>query len=378
MPKKNNPGCNCCEGEDCTTRCLYKCTGTPPCPFPCAIQIDTPTPDIVSKSTGATCPEADCDVSAECFQCKALFDGLFFLHASSRFTQRPGWWQTGWSGSSCENQTNVIYQESIASETMLSCWTPYNYLCPEETYLWDFSQCIPEYNVVLNYSLNPPYSTKITVNVTYADGCSTTEVIIEYTVGKTCDAIGIPPNPFVNPETTYTHTFRRTNQCNCDDILGALTYISTSSVNNSRGVTVPDVCNMDAATVSLVGNGSQCGCLCLTCLGTTNELTLTVTDDPLAGTYLLTNEAFDITFPSPTDTRSTHAQCYFVSTLFSDPTKQWIVVIKCLSCDTVNIELWLKTSGIDEPVKIAEALGIPCSDPINLTTLIGDGTYALS
>jgi hypothetical protein len=135
---------------------------------------------------------------------------------------------------------------------------------------------------------------------------------------------------------------------------------------------------MDAATVSLVGNGSQCGCLCLTCLGTTNELTLTVTDDPLAGTYLLTNEAFDITFPSPTDTRSTHAQCYFVSTLFSDPTKQWIVVVKCLSCDTVNIELWLKTSGIDEPVKIAEALGIPCSDPINLTTLIGDGTYALS
>jgi hypothetical protein len=365
MPKKNNPGCNCCQGEDCATRCLYKCTGTPPCPFPCAIQIDTPTPDVVSKSTGATCPEADCDVSAECFQCRILFDGLFFLNAGVGASQREGWDGSGFTGPNCSDQTQEFTPNSNDNMTRFACWTYSNYLCPEDTYLWDFSQCVPEYSIV---------SPIVTVNVTYSAGCSTTEVLIEYKVRKSCDEVAIPPNPPTSPETTYTHTFRRTNQCNCDDILGALTYISTSSVNNSRGVTVPDVCNMDAATVSLVGNGSACGCECLTCLGVDNDLLLTVTGGDYPGTYLLTKDSE--VFFSP-DGAPGYSQCIFGSADFGSPAKNWFVVIDCRGCEVLDVRLFLRESPSD-PVKYAESLAVACSDPLTLTTLVGDGTYEVS
>ncbi len=370
MPKKNNPGCNCCEGEDCTTRCLYKCTGTPPCPFPCAIQIDTPTPDVVSKSTGATCPEADCDVSAECFQCRILFDGLFFLHAGSSSLQRGGWLGSGFIGPSCADLSQEFVQSALTSLdlTRQSCWTSHNYECPYDSGVWEFGQCIPEYNLT-----NP----KITVNVNYADGCSTTEVLIEYTVKQSCDEVGIPPNPPTSPETTYTHTFIRSNQCDCDDILGELTYDSTSSVNNSRGVTVPDVCNMDTATVTLVGDGSSCGCECLTCLGVDNDLLLTVTGGDYAGTYLLVKDGpvfFPPEFPAIFAYYST---CIFSSAQFGDPGRRWFLTVGCRGCETLDVQLWLLEPPND-PVKYGEALAIACSSPIALTTTTGGGTYEVS
>ena len=371
MPKKNNPGCNCCGGEDCTTRCMYKCEGTP-CVFPCAIQIDTPTPDVVSESNGPTCPDADCDLSVQCFQCRALFDGLFYLNPGATLI-RENWFMYGWTGPSCEDQTMEFTFDGEGTFGIFSaCWGYDNYLCPEPSYLWDFSQCVPEYSVVAS-------SAKITVHVTYSAGCSTTEVEIEYKVRQACDEVAIPPNPPTSPETTYTHLFRRTNQCNCSDILGAITYVSTTSVNNSRGVTVPDVCNMADAVLTLIENATTCGCECLVCMEPRNQRTLTVTGGDYAGTYLLDFDNLGVQVGSPEG--PIYSQCFFNSAEFGESLNKWRLEVYCKPCEKLDFKLFLMTpiegGGLNATL-YAEAISVDCSDPLTLNTVVGAGTYDLS
>jgi hypothetical protein len=131
---------------------------------------------------------------------------------------------------------------------------------------------------------------------------------------------------------------------------------------------------MDAATVSLVGNGSACGCECLTCLGVDNDLLLTVTGGDYPGTYLLTKDSE--VFFSP-DGAPGYSQCIFGSADFGSPAKNWFIVIDCRGCEVLDVRLFLRESPND-PIKYAESLAVACSDPITLTTLVGDGTYEVS
>lgn len=363
MPKKNNPGCLCCGTVNCTDSCLYKCQGTP-CPVLCSFRIEMPEPDIVSNSTGPTCPESDCTISAKCNLCKLLFDGLFDViqGAGTR-----GDWQVNPNPvrNACDDY-QLIYtnlRPDLNALGSLGCWGIDNYDCPNETYI-QYDQCIPEYNI----SLYP----QMKLSITYADGCSTTELEIIYTVSKSCDSVGVPPNPPANPETTYTHLFRRSNQCNCDEVLGAMTYISTTSVNNSRGITVPDVCNFDAAIVTLLGPPDCNSCYCFDCQTPRDTRTLTITGD-WAGTYLLdsttsfgtvsVDELFDFNY-----------QCAFGGTFTKDGiTYRWTILVQCLPCEKYNMRLFLNEVGSTVSILFATGDNLDCAEVITLTPVYDPG-----
>jgi hypothetical protein len=364
MPKKNNPGCNCCEGEDCTTRCLYKCTGTP-CPTLCSFRIEMPTPDDVANSTGATCPDSDCDILAECNLCKILFDGLFEVQQA--IVDRGEWViNVNQVRNACDDYQLIYTNQRPGTFGLLSnlgCWGVDNYNCPYETsYVYD--QCIPEYNL----NLYP----EMRLTITYADGCSTTELEIEYTVQKACDSVGVPPNPPANPETTYTHLFRRDNQCDCDEVLGPLTYISTTSVNNSRGITVPDVCNFDAAVITLLGPPDCGSCHCFDCQAPRDKRTLTITGD-WAGTYILESSSyFGTLFPGLEDEFS--YQCYFLGTFVKDGTTyQWAVFVECLPCEKYNMRLYLTAAGSGVSNLFATADAVDCQSTVTLNPVYDPG-----
>jgi hypothetical protein len=157
----------------------------------------------------------------------------------------------------CLNQT-ITFIPSVSQLSFLGgafnplpCWNSINYNCPyEESFV---GQCQSE------YYLN---DFKVNWNVARVDGCAVTTISIIYTVIQQCDLVGIPPNPPANPATTYEHKFVRTH-CNCSDIFGAVPFSETIATNNNRGITVPDPCNADSATVELL---EQCGvCPCFDC-----------------------------------------------------------------------------------------------------------------
>lgn len=369
MPKKNNPGCNCCENADCLNRCLYKCQ-TPPCVFACAIKIDTPESDDVNTTSGVTCAPQECEITAKCNACKRIFDGIFSF---------GGTLATGWSRQEtgeCDDYTITFTMNNdppFETDTSWFCWTYYDYLCPDDSYLYNIpNPCSPQYGI---------RDPQVIVRITYDGTCSTTEVELKYKVFETCNSVGIPPNPPTDPETEYTHLYRRSNQCDCDEILGAFTFISTTSVNNSRGITVPDVCNLDGASISLVDQ-TNCNCHCFHCQIPSTQRTLTVTGD-YAGTYLLnyiTSYKDPFCIEGITDVYCNRF-CVFESSVFGGNQK-WILYIECLPCEKYNIYLVLDgTIGHpDDPfVSYARALGVDCAETIALSETIEEGaTFDLS
>jgi hypothetical protein len=246
--KTNNPGCNCCEGGNCERDCWYGCAnGTKPCPNPCGIRISMPTPDSVDQADGVSCPPSECTISAPCNACLALFDHVFGFAGGSR--EPPI--------GDCDNYTigfvPKISQGGDAGVFLIPCWDSTNYNCPYDQNFTE--QCGAE------YYLDTP---RVFWNVARVDGCAVTTITIKYTVVQQCDLVGIPPAPPTLPATTYEHKYVRTH-CDCDDVYGVVPFSETVSTNNSRGITVPDPCNGDSATVELLGE-QDCGvCPCFDC-----------------------------------------------------------------------------------------------------------------
>ena len=241
--KTNNPGCNCCEGGDCERDCWYGCAGgTKPCPNPCGIRISMPTPDSVDQADGVSCPPSECTISAPCNACLALFDHMF-----SR--------QAGVGVGNCNDYT-ITFVPNITQTidpgdgpyVPLPCWNSINYNCPYDENFTE--QCGAEYYI------DRPF---VQWNVTRTGGCAVTTISIIYTVVQQCDLVGIPPAPPTLPATTYEHKYVRTH-CNCSDVFGVVPFSETISTNNSRGITVPDPCNGDSATVELLEFCGVCPC----------------------------------------------------------------------------------------------------------------------
>lgn len=277
--KTNNPGCNCCEGGDCERDCWYGCAGgTKPCPNPCGIRISMPTPDSVDQADGVSCPPSECTISAPCNACLLLFDHLFGFAGGSGDAPPVG---------DCNNYT-IEFVPNIsafadAGDYPIPCWNSTNYNCPYDQ-AWT-EQCGAEY-----YIATP----RIYWNVARVDGCAVTTITIKYTVVQQCDLVGIPPFPPTLPATTYEHKYVRTH-CNCSDVFGVVPFSETVSTNNSRGITVPDPCNGDSATVELV---EQCGvCPCFDCEDI-ETIALEMSGNFFTGTVVLT---FNPNFQSTLD-----------------------------------------------------------------------------
>ena len=247
--KQNNPGCNCCEGGNCEGNCWYACAnGTKPCPHPCGIRIEMPTPDDVSEANGPTCVASECTITAKCNACLDIFDNVFVINRNTAED-----YTIGISGN-CDDRTITFYPRryGVAFGIPIECWTYANYDCPYETPFSVFP-CGAEYTIA---------EYQVIWNVKRVDGCAETTITIKYDVVEQCDSVAIPPNPPLLPTTTYEHIFKKTH-CDCDDVYGAVPFDSTVATNNARGITVPDVCNADSATIEITG---ECGiCRCFDC-----------------------------------------------------------------------------------------------------------------
>jgi hypothetical protein len=274
--KRHNPGCPCACNEtppaSCLDSCLYKCDGTSPCPTLCGIKITMPEPDSVARATGPSCPPPGegCPETYDCNLCYYLFDGLIRMDFGSN-TQpirrllpcppRYVFWYLADPDpeNTCDNTTILAElkpdEESNPDTVAYNCWDSTNTDCPECTDA--IIQCSALYGL---------RDISVELNVVYADGCSTTTVKVSYVVYQNCDEeFDFGTMTFVSPETRYTHIFERTNQCECNEIFGPMTFVETLSQNNSRGITVPDPCNVDGAAVELQGP-EECGvCYCFEC-----------------------------------------------------------------------------------------------------------------
>jgi hypothetical protein len=274
-------------------------------------------------------------------------------------------------GSSANPSPGLSYQATWF------CWTYFDYLCPDEADLYIIpNPCQPQ------YVIKDP---QVIVHITYDGTCSTTEVELKYKVAETCNSLAIPPsNELLDPETEYTHLYRRSNQCDCDEILGDVGFVSTTSVNNARGVTVPDVCNLDSASISIVDQ-TNCDCGCFHCQEPSKQRTISVTGD-YEGTYVLN---FVATIKDPfcieglTDVYCNRF-CTFESATFGDNLK-WRLYIECLPCEKFNLylELYDLDYGILYPIdnfgSYARARGVECSEVVVLDESVEEGaTFEVS
>lgn len=339
--KKGNPGCPCTCG---TAECFAQCF--------CAVRINMPTPDDVDEATGPSCPPSDCNITAKCWTCYLLLDGIFKKQTSRRYYVDDcgglSYEYNNLDDTSCDTLFMAWGDPDTAdNETPLACWNPANYDCPDctdESYL----QCISQYGI------KGPW---ITLEINCSEGCCDAEIKISYSVHKYCDELVVIPDPAVSPATRYTHTFNATNLCSCDEVKGAVfSFSGTTSQNNSRGITVPDVCNAASATVSLVDN-DHCGCVCFDCLDFSNEINVALTGGEFTGTVVATYEPYDA---EPLEDRNV---CTFRGIANGDTCNFTVVVtITCLPCEKYDIVVQLRTGdGIDECIAEYRRESADCS-----------------
>lgn len=335
------PGSGCCSPAECLADCF------------CAIRIDMPDPDSVPEASGPSCPPADCDIAAKCWVCYLLLDGIFKKQSAQRYYLDD-------CGDIDNDVTNVtggncsFYSvgwgdlDATTEEDPKACWNPANYECPDCS-TDSFLQCISAYGVK---------NAAVLLTITCEDNCCTAEIKIAYSVHQYCDDLVVLPDPNpVAPVTRYTHTFTATDLCSCVEVAGAVfTFSSTSSVNNSRGITVPDVCNVASAAVSLVGN-DNCGCICFDCLDFSNDINVSLAGSEFTGTVVASYQPF---VAEPLFDRN---ECKYTA-IVNGATCQFEVrvYVTCLPCEKYNINVEIR-SGFGANVCIAyyELLGTDCA-----------------
>lgn len=328
-----------------------------------------PTPDTVDNGNGPTCAPSDCTESALCYACYAIFDGIWKRATARRtyiqFCDEVGSDLQGATSGTCTSgstgyvPTDVPGLFDCSLSNPIPCWGVKGLTCPDCTEPEDpFATCYAEYSVKCP---------QVNFTVECAEGCCTLTVTITYVVQKACD------EDFINglPETTYTHTFERTNICSCEDTLGALTFVSTTSENNARGITVPDVCNAASATLTAVGE-ENCGCICFDCFDFSNEINVSLAGTVFTGTAILTY------VPFVADPIWDRGECRFAGFITTeDCIIEVRVIITCLPCDKYDITVEFRNGGgIDECVVTYEKLGTDCSGLSGFTFVSETGTCA--
>jgi hypothetical protein len=349
----------CPRNSCCTAECLAECF--------CAIRIDMPLPNDVSQADGPSCPPSDCTITAKCWACYQIMDGIWRLGAATRKYTDPcssSLYQKDTTGGlgDCDELTLIWGDpDAVGDETPIPCWETNNYDCPDCT-SESFLQCGAQYGVK---------DLILTFEIACVDGCCTVSLEIAYTVFQYCDELVVLPDPDpVSPETRYTHTFSASDLCSCEEVAGAiLSFSSTSSTNNSRGVTVPDVCNAASATVSLTGN-ENCGCICFDCLDFSNDINVALSGGEFTGTVVATYE------PYTADPREDRSTCLFTGGATGATCGFTVEVeIECAPCEKYNITVRLRTGdGIDECIATYEKLGVACGALSGFTFVSQTGT----
>jgi hypothetical protein len=251
--------------------------------------------------------------------------------------------------------------DAIGDESAVPCWDTTNYDCPDcsdEVFI----QCIGQYGVK---------DLLITLNIACEDGCCTVSVEIAYTVYQFCDnEIDLMTLEELAPETRYTHTFSGSGFCSCEEVAGAmLSFASTTSTNNGRGITVPDVCNAASATVSLTSD-ENCGCMCFDCLDFSNDINVALAGGEFTGTVVVEHQLQDIGGIQENET------CLFTGSAIGATCGFTVEVeVKCLPCEKYDITVRLRTGdGIDECIATYEKLGTTCDALSGFTFVSQTGT----
>jgi hypothetical protein len=348
MPKKNNPGCNCCEGEVCDKDCWYGCqNGSPPCPHPCAIKITMPQPDDVPTADGPTCAPQECNITAPCYTCLRWFDYNFSLQNFGGSTEGD-----------CQDFTIRMVGPTLAQDELfesVNCWTPGSYNCPYDSPVLDF--CGPKYAI---------FYPQVIWNVKREDGCAITTITLEYTVTELCNDLFVMGVGIIAPQTKYQHRFIKTH-CDCDEVLGAVPFDSTISENNERGITVPDVCNADSATLELIDD-----CLTCSCFDCGDEILLSVSGPVFNGTIVLEFQGSQ-TIGAVT--------CGFSGKItgtcpeVGESSMTVSVTVECSKCNTFNLRLFAAITR--QPIgEICEgySLNHVCGDSVTFTLENCSGT----
>ncbi len=322
-----------------------------------------PEPDLVDEASGPSCPPADCNISARCWGCYQLIDGLW------RFIETPTTPRTFYDVCSGTKYTVELgppsghcdfasqgWGDEILDEDRLPCWTANNYQCPEcgdEGFL----QCGSMYGL---------RGLSLYFDMFCEDNCCEIVVTITYTVYKTCDELVVIPDPPLSPETEYTHTFSASDICSCEDMASAvLTHTSTTSTNNARGITVPDVCNTESAIISLraLDASPACGaCICFDCADyLDDDISVSITGSEFTGTVVCEYNEYE-SFEDDHDNL-----CFYNSSVIHGATCDFTVGVQivCLPCKKFNIYIIIATTEPNDVGGIGyrfdyELLGADC------------------
>lgn len=293
------PRNNCCGGEDdCSLRCFFKCIGSASqlpdarCPVPCSLKINIPTPATIDALDGVGCPPPGLGCTSH--PCNACFtwDNIFFLWQLNSHvgTDLPSGWSVDEDETSLIDCDNAILV--LNGPTSIKCWTRLNAECPDVPTSDDWPiQCDAEIEI----------TSKLRLTATWDGECG--EVVVELILTATqreclvaIDPITLLPLP--NPATTHTYQFSR-SWCDCEDLLGALTYVGVTSVNNERGITVADPCTLSSATVSLDGDpNGDCvaNCVCWECDdGLGGDFTVNISGTTFTGSFAVAPSVEPIT-----------------------------------------------------------------------------------
>ncbi len=329
------PRNGCCGGDTpaCTAECL------------CSVIIQVPEPDIVDEASGPSCPPADCNIAAKCWGCYQLLDGLWTVIREGFYPNRR--YIDVCSGTDytvelrdlegdCEYRSAEWGDRYPEDDELLPCWTANNYECPEcndEGFL----QCGSMYGL---------RGFNLLVEETCVDDCCEVTVTITYTVYQYCDELVVIPDPPLSPETEYVHTFSVSDICSCEEMDGAvLSYVSTTSSNNGRGITVPDVCNIEGATISLRSLGTdRCGtCICFGCFDFETNLNLTISGAEFSGTVVCIFDEFP---PGQEEATEQLSVCYYDSGTIQGATCEFTIRVRivCLPCEKYNIYILVGTT----------------------------------
>lgn len=397
--KKRGPGCPCeCGETPCNERCIWKCIGEICSPV-CPIRIEMPTPDTVNSldtepDTGCISDDTDCPNSAPCYACIATLDGLIRITPSVQVTD-------------CNNFdiTVPIYgQGAFRTEGLQNalitwnCWQPTFTNCPYITEFEDPQPDPPCWPSAISLSSNGAFGTggaNARVIHTWDGECGeiTIEIIYYAVLSKCQQTIPIPDpcdpsSDLVNISTKYTHTFKL-EYCTCEQLYANFAYIGVVSENSCHGITVPDPCNTESATLYLEQDCNY-ACACYDCDDT---LYLTIAGTQVNGTF-----AFGSNF-NPTGNFFRYTQCYgtpscvMATVIYNDSNEEVgtaVLFLYCYPCNKYSATLFIYCSDLDDactaveyetdPFSCGETASFTKKDkvPINPCFSYDDHTFSLS
>jgi hypothetical protein len=341
MPKKNNPGCNCCDECD---RCTFKCDGSL-CPTICGIRINIPEPDSVPVLTGNDCPPDDeCPDSSRCVRCYTLFDKLF-----SFFNPVPFWdFQYVYPGYVFDCN-DVIFKWTLSNYNKFTiCWNAEFYDC----YLFPFAENLCGAKIGISDS---EIQVRTQWNPETRCGKITATIMIKVFEAKCVYPIGEPLK-----EATFTHLFEL-DYCTCDEMMAPIPFVSTT-VENPHDL--PEPCNLDQATLSLYDAETglaQCpNCSCWEC-STDNTVNVAISGPGFSGTIPLSFVA---------------AGCSAYGSFILDCEGNRTVTVRlfvgdCSRCEYYNISVTLSTitaEGVEERA-VFRVLDYLCGQDVTLELL---------